>query len=101
MSVCVACVTIRLRAKKRWAAKPTSRCGSGPQMKVLAAPSIARSPLHEECYRTVVHELNGHARTEATALCTERIAYPLIQRLRLLRRRGVDEARAVSLARVA
>jgi hypothetical protein len=54
-----------------------------------------------ERYRTVIQEFDGHPRAEPPALCAELRADSLDERLGLLRRGGVDEARAVALTRVA
>jgi hypothetical protein len=61
--------------------------------------------LEEDRHRPFVHELDPHAGSEDTGFdghveLSERLAEALAQRVRLLRRRGFREARAVSLRRV-
>src|SRR5439155_27096846 len=59
------------------------------------------SGLHQERHRTVVHELHRHARSEPSAGRAEALAHRFVERFRDLRRRRLDEARPVALARVA
>src|SRR5207302_68271 len=92
--------------KKRWAAKPTSRCGRAAADESSSRdhyrPRIyAGSRLDEQRDRPVVHEVDPHASAEPSSLRAEAFAHPLVQRLGRLGWRGVDEARPVPLARVA
>ena len=60
------------------------------------------SDVENDRHRAVVDELDPHASTEDAArdryaLCSERVAEPLVERLREVGRRRVGEARAVAL----
>src|SRR5215208_898925 len=57
--------------------------------------------LQQQCDRTVVDERHLHVGAEGAALGAEGRSHALIERLRVGRRRRVDEARPVALARVA
>src|SRR4051812_46343901 len=69
-------------------------------MKVNTARSIGALDVHDQGDGPVVDELHLHVGAELAALRAERLPHPPVQRFGRLRRRGLDEARAVSLARV-
>ena len=100
--VSVALVAHSVLLRKRWAAKPTSRCGRSRRSESPCEVSIGAN-------QSSTTSVTGPSLTSSTdirapnlpALRAERVAHPLVQRLGLLGRRGVHEARAVALARVA
>src|SRR5437763_16542450 len=81
-------------------AVPAGR-GPGPYPGAGVGILDALSGLDQQGDGAVVYELDRHPRAEAAAPRTESLADRLVQRLGLLGRRGADEARALSPARVA
>src|SRR4051794_19773569 len=105
-SICSCCsrrvlITARFRTKKRWAAKPTLRCGTSAADESPSAAEYSPLVLDDQCHRAVVCKLDDHVRAEPAALRREPRAHALIQRLGLLRRCRVGEAGPVAPACVA